>query len=84
MRWFGDIIDSRDVSLSKLQEVVMDSRAWRAAVHEVPNSQTWLTEQQQQVWTNHIWVKELHFSPGFTETFKKYKEITLHDILGPL
>ena len=33
MRWFGDIIDSRDVSLSKLQDVVMDSKAWRAAVH---------------------------------------------------
>ena len=40
MRWFGDIIDSRDVSLSKLQDVVMDSKAWRAAVHEVQNSQT--------------------------------------------
>ena len=40
MGCFDDDIDSRDVNLSKLQEVVMDRKAWRAAVHEVPNSQT--------------------------------------------
>ena len=38
-----DIIDSMDMSLSKLQEFVMDSEAWRAAVHWVTKSQTQLS-----------------------------------------
>ena len=56
MSWLDGITDSMDMSLRKLQELVMDREAWRAAVHGVTKNRTWPND-----WTKLI--KQEHYLP---------------------